>query len=356
VKNYVWFHNPFYPLISGEVAELPPSPIRFFDNNDEQKLEAFFESTKSSIPSTVMSEETELQDWKSRRDIRHPLWLWDYFVHPDHYYLGDDYHFPNYLFLLVPLVVFVRKNRWVMWLLIFALVFIVSVAIHMWIARFHLPAYPALTIVFAYTVDQLSTLFPKKVSVVRRLTVYTISIFLGFTVGMTMILIQHLGSMSYFSGRISRHDFLMTQTYYRPIDFINTHLPSNARVLMIGIQLNYGIKRSYSPDETWFANKWRRVLIKSESYADVSRALKQQGYTHIIFSANLFKFAAMQGVEGAGAMDLMFKAPPTQSDESRRLGPEYQLLRNWATFTEFQSQYLEPIYSDGADIQIFRIK
>jgi hypothetical protein len=95
---------------------------------------------------------------------------------------------------------------------------------------------------------------------------------------------------------------------------------------------------------------------KSESYADVSRALKQQGYTHIIFSANLFKFAAMQGVEGAGAMDLMFKAPPTQSDESRRLGPEYQLLRNWATFTEFQSQYLEPIYSDAADIQIFRIK
>jgi hypothetical protein len=70
----------------------------------------------------------------------------DYFVHPDHYYLGDDYHFPNYLFLLVPLVVFVEKNRWVMWLLIFALVFIVSVAIHMWIARFHLPAYPALTI------------------------------------------------------------------------------------------------------------------------------------------------------------------------------------------------------------------
>ena len=120
--------------------------------------------------------------------------------------------------------------------------------------------------------------------------------------------------------------------------------------------MNYGIKRSYSPDETWFANKWRRVLIQSESYADVNRVLKEQGYTHIVFSPDLFRTAALVGVKGSGAMDLMFKAPPTRTPESVRLGPEYQLLRNWATFTDYSNLYLEPIYSDEANIQIFRIR
>ena len=237
VKNYVWFHNPFYPLYSGEVAELPPNPIRFFDTQkDEQKLEAFFESTRKSIPGTVTSEEADLQGWKNHRPTRHPLWLWDYFFRPDYYYLADPYHFPNYLFLLIPLVGFAKLNRWVMWLLIVAILFIFSVAMQMWIARFYLPAYPALTIVFAYTAEQLSTLFPKRARLVRRLTIYLVSFLLGLTVGISIIWVHHLGTISYICGRVSRHDYLMKQIYFKPLDFINTHLPGDARVLMIGVQ------------------------------------------------------------------------------------------------------------------------
>ena len=163
-------------------------------------------------------------------------------------------------------------------------------------------------------------------------------------------------SLDYLTGRTSYSESIAQFTYHRPIEFINTQLPSNARILVIGAQLTYGIERDYVGDESWFATKWRRLLAQNRSLAEVNEDLKRQGFTHVLFSAELFKFAAYMGTHGTGGMELISSGKDDSSEEARRLGPEYQLLRNWSTFTMYQKQFLEPVYSDQYHYQIFRIK
>lgn len=43
------------------------------------------------------------------------------------------------------------------------------------------------------------------------------------------------------------------------------------------------------------------------------------------------------------------------SEEARRPGPEYPLLRNWATFTFYRMKFLETVYSDENGYQVYKI-
>ena len=42
-------------------------------------------------------------------------------------------------------------------------------------------------------------------------------------------------------------------------------------------------------------------------------------------------------------------------EEARRLGKDFPLLRNWATFTEYRDKYLEPVYSDQYGYRIYKV-
>jgi hypothetical protein len=55
------------------------------------------------------------------------------------------------------------------------------------------------------------------------------------------------------------------------------------------------------------------------------------------------------GIEGTGGMNLITKNNAAD-------GLEYQLLRNWATFTLYKNRFLEPQYSDEWGYQVLRIK
>jgi hypothetical protein len=153
------------------------------------------------------------------------------------------------------------------------------------------------------------------------------------------------------TGSISRHEFLARLSFYRPIDFINRELPSTARVMLVGVQMNYGLERSYYADESWFATKWRRLLVQNDSLDAVNESLKKQGFTHILYGRTLPIFAAQMGLEGTGGMSLISNKG-NESTES----PEYPLLRNWSTFTLYKQRYLEPVYRDDYDYEVFRIK
>jgi len=126
--------------------------------------------------------------------------------------------------------------------------------------------------------------------------------------------------------------------------------------MMIGAQLNYGIHRDYLTDETWFTTKWRRLLVRNDSLEEVNEDLKRQGVTYIVFAPSLFTLAAHWGIKGTGGMDLLNNERSSLSEEARRLGPEYQLLRNWATFTLYRTKFLERVYSDDNGYEIFELK
>ena len=352
IKNAVWFHNPIYPFVTGEVAEFGSSGVRYFDAELERKLDAHFEATRKAIPDVVARQEQELAQAAKARRVRHPLRLWEFFTRPTDYLMAEPFQFPNYLFLLIPLIIFLRPTRWVVWLLVISLAFVFSVTATSWIARYLVPAYPALTVVAAFTLRNLASRLQRKLSFARLLPAYALLAAFATVLAPSVVAIRDLESLQFVTGKISRYEFLTTFTYYRPLAFINTQLPQDARVMLIGAQMNYGLDRPYYSDESWFATKWRRLLARNDSLEDVNRELKQQGFTHILYNPGLFLFAANMGVEGTGGMSLIANS----KNEAAARTPEYPLLRNWSTFTLYKEKYLESIYRGEDGSEVLRIK
>jgi Dolichyl-phosphate-mannose-protein mannosyltransferase len=351
IKNAVWFDNPIYPFVTGEVAAFGPNGIRYFNAEDERKLDAHFEAARKAMPDVVAAQQQELADAANRRVGRHPMRLWEFFFRPQAYLMAEPYQFPNYLFLVIPLIVFLKPGKWNWWLLILALGFVFSVTATAWISRYLVPAYPALTIIAAYTLYALSMRLRPRLAIAKRIPVYALILALVPVITNSFRLLGHFNSDHYVTGSVSRHEFLTRLTFYQPMEFVNRELPSTARVMMIGDQMNYGLKRSYYADESWFATKWRRLLVENDSLEAVNETLKQQGFTHIIYGRGLFTFAAQMGLEGTGGMSLLAKP----EDGTAPRTPEYPLLRNWSTFELYKELYLEPVYAND-DFEVLRIK
>jgi 4-amino-4-deoxy-L-arabinose transferase-like glycosyltransferase len=352
IKNAVWFHNPLYPFITGEVATFGPEGVRYFDADDERRLDAHFATARKEIPEIVSAQEQELRQAANSRVERHPLRWWEFFLKPNTYLMAEPYQFPNYLFILIPLIFLLKPNRWIWWLLILSLAFVFSVTLTSWIARYLVPAYPSLTIVAAYTLVTITARFERRLPIARRIPAYVTAVALMTVIPACIASMQYFRSVPYVAGRISRYDFLASLSFYRPLNFINQQSAPNARVLMIGAQMNYGLERPYYADESWFATKWRRLLVHNDSLEGVNRQLKAEGFTHVLYGRSLFLFAAQMGVEGTGGMSLLAKTENRSTPQSA----EYPLLRNWSTFTLYQEKFLEPVYSDKDGYQIFRIK
>jgi 4-amino-4-deoxy-L-arabinose transferase-like glycosyltransferase len=342
LKNYVWFHNPVYPLLTGEVAQFGPLGVRYFDKDNEQRLDAHFNTVRAKQPDLVKAQEQELTDASNARIDRHPLRWWEYFFEPRKYLMAEPYHYPNYLFLVIPFLIFVKRTRWLVWLLVLSLGFVFLVTWNSWIARYLVPAYPALTVVAAYTLVGLADRIKQ-----QKLIIFVLAGALGVIVAIGLKSMMTFNSFSYLAGITSRRQTVARFTYYRPIEFINTQTPATARILVIGDQLSYGIERDYVGDESWFATKWRRLLVRNSSLAEVTEDLMRQGFTHVLYSPELFKFAVLMGTQGTGGMEMI---------TSHQTSPEYQVLRNWSTFTAYQQQYLEPVYEDSNHFYVFKIK
>jgi 4-amino-4-deoxy-L-arabinose transferase-like glycosyltransferase len=356
IKNYEWFHNPVYPLLTGEVAEFGANGIRYFDANDEQRLDAHFVAARSEMPEIVKAQENELAEQINSRIQRHPLRWWEFFLKPSNYLMAEPYQYPNYLFLIIPLLVSLKKPKWILWLLLLSLGFVFAVTWTSWIARYLVPAYPALTIIASYTLVELSKRLKLRFASLEKLYVYAVAVALAVIVASSIRAMNTFNTVRYLAGSASRQEIESQFPYYQPIHFINSQLPSNARILTIGAQQTYGIEREHLTDESWFTTKWRRVLIRNSSLEQVNEDLKRQGFTHVLYSDGLFKFAAWMGTRGTGGTEMISVNEVGNSEERLRLGPEYQLLRNWSTFTMYKTKFLETVYSDQNGYEILKIK
>jgi len=352
LKNYVWFSNPLYPLITGEVAEYSGGRIRYFDAEDERKLNAHFERAEREIPEVVRTQEQALTEAIGRRIERHPLLLWNYFLNPNAYLMSEPHHYPNYLFLLIPFLVLFKTPRWVVWLALLGVALLLATAWTSWVARYLLPAYPPLTIAAAYTLNAIS----ERISLLRKLPIFLIAGLLAVVVSTSILSMRKFNSFRFLAGTASRQEVVGSLTYDKPLEFINNTLPPNSRVMFLGAQMSYGIERPYISDESWFSTKWRRLLVHNDSLERVNQDLKAQGVTHILYSPGIFTYAASRGIQGTGGLDLMARSTRDMTGEATGRGPEYQLLRNWATFTLYQQQFLKTVYSDREQYYVFEIQ
>ena len=351
VKNEVWFHNPVYPFITGEVAEYENGSVRYFGESDQQKLRAHFEAVKEEAPELVAEIETALAEEASRRPQRHTFRFWEYFTRTDLYALGDveAYHDPNYLFFVVPFAFLSSRRRWLVWLGLLVVAFYLFLASTSWIARYLLPIYPPLTILAAQALmdlaDRLRSYTPRAVF----LPAVAVAVAVSSTVFVTALQAYVAGAGSFITGSLSRRDFMSAAFYYPPLDFINRNTEPNARVLMIGSQMCYDLDRDYLAEGGWDSVAWERLLLRNDSLSEVNQDLKRQGIGYVVFGSGLFKFVAINGRAGSGPSGSMYQG-------NLGSGLDYQVqLQNWTTFEAYKRGYLETVQA-FRDYEVLKLK
>lgn len=350
VKNLLWFNNPVYPFLTGEVASSESGPPHYFDEQAEHQMNAQFVVCKAENPEHVATLEKTLAQDAALRPARHPLRFWDYYTRPGSYFLGDYRHYPNYGFLLVPLYLFVPRKKWLTWLLVLSAVFYFMIASRTWIARFLLPMFPCLSLVSAYTLTVLKERLSLVTSWLAGLHLYLLAACIGVPLAVSIANVSLMHNLSFLTGKESRREFLSTMDYESSIEFANEHLPRQSRVMLVGLQMGYHLERDYLADETWDTTEWRRVLARNTSMAELNQDLKRQGITHIIYAPELFRFAVRTGRHGSGGVEYI------AHDASGESNPDYVVLRNWATFDCYSQKYLDPVYKDPTGQTIFRLK
>lgn len=352
IKNFVWFGNPVYPFVTGEVAEFVAGRPRYFDAEDQIKLNAHFDRARREMPDLVREREIELAKAASRRVNRHPLRFWEYFTDPDAYNMNEEFHYPNYLFVISPLMIFVRRSRWLNWLAGFSVLFFLGVTYESWIARILIPIYPALTLISAFTLTELAARAgfrgrpDRHQWAVALFSVIAVAITLGPTLLQSITQSMSTNDLAFIRGDLSRADYMKRSYYYPPCAFINS-LPERSRVMMIGAQTSYDLRREYIADVNWDSTEWRRLLLRNNSIEGINEDLKRCGITHVWVAYGLFTFVAEMGRENY----------PNVSGIAPTSGPDYQpQLINWATLDQYSSTFLEAIYNDRFGNIVYRIR
>jgi 4-amino-4-deoxy-L-arabinose transferase-like glycosyltransferase len=357
LKNLAWFHNPIYPFVTGEVAVSAPDELRYFTTEDEAKLNEHFRVVEAKIPEKVAAIHESLASEASARKQPHPLKVWEYFTKPDLYStVAERSHEPNNLFLLAPLLVplllfskrFSQHSRWLVWFALISVAFYLSVALTSWVARYLLPIYPLLTIIVAALLTRLADWFRPYSKLAAWLPAIAVTVALVPPALTCWLQVWETHHLQYFSGQISRREFMYQMFYFPPLDFINRRLPASAKVMMIGAQMSYDLEREYVADVSWETTEWKRLLSRNDSLDQVVAELKQRGITHILFSPGQFKYVALVGPMHSSLLGQANKASE---------GPDYAVqLRNWATFELFRERFLEAIYQDELDYYVFSLK
>jgi len=240
-----------------------------------------------------------------------------------------------------------------MWLAALSAAYFVLLTQVIWHSRYLLPIYPALTIVVAYALTNLSEWATAKgrsrllCVALKALPVIALVVTLGPLLFTSVMQLVQLRGTEYLAGQLSRRGFMSSVFYYPAIDYINRALPPDARVMMIGAQMSYGLRRDHIVDTSLDTVGWQRLLLRSDSMAGVADDLKQQGVTHLLVGYSIFKWGAVR----SGSASLM------TAEILHKTRPDYYVqLRNGTTLDLFLSQYAEALYSDPARQVVYRLK
>lgn len=355
IKNAVWFHNPVYPFFTGELAGFENGSPRYFTAEDERKIAAHFERVRKENPEAVTAIEKIMADLAAMRPERRPLRFWEYFTKRNLYNVGDPTLAPNYLFLCFPLLLLARRSKWVIWLLVTSAGFFLLTVRIVWVARYLLPVYPALTVVAAYALEGFAERTGKYFRHGRWLAAVVVA---G---ALIMVLVHSWHELDikkawpFVNGAVSRQEFLTNvRGDYRMLNFVNRHLPPGGRVLMIGAQFGYGLNRPHISDAGWISVEWRRLLSRHASLDEVHQALKSESVRYVIYYPDLFGLVAYTGAEGSGPSGDISLGKGAMNG-----APDYlPQLQNWATFEAYSRRHLEQLYGSDSmfGFKVFRLR
>jgi len=246
-----------------------------------------------------------------------------------------------------------------MWLLFCCALFFVVTTEVSWVGRYLLPVYPGLTVVAGFVLLEISRKLRPRAPVAVLLPAVAVAVALGSAVLVSASAFYSRNGIGFLDGSISRREFRLQFGYYGPIDFINNNLPADARIMMLGAELGYGLNRTYVADPCWDSTEWRRLMVHNNGFDEINQEIKRRGITHILVYPHQFQMVAALGREGAGLNGMNRQPGPSgpggQGDVASR--PDYwNQLRNWATFELYSAKYLEEIYQDKYQFHLYRVK
>jgi len=259
------------------------------------------------------------------------LLIWNIYAHSN-WFGGSPLAFPSFLSLSLPLWVIWRRNRGVNWVLALSLLRFMLWAATLQNLRYLLPIYPALSIATGYILHQAILHGRRRLPwdfFVRALVVSLLLINVGLqlykeatTSGNPLPVI--LGSESQVAY------LRRTLVDYPVTEFINTALPSEAKVLFIGDGRSYYFEREHIPDAT-HDNWWGQLVPLGGSQEGILALLRRWGVSHILFS------------EGDVEYRLVFDA-------------EGRIEQGMQLFFAFKERYLSEIYGDQWGFHLYEVR
>lgn len=151
----------------------------------------------------------------------------------------------------------------------------------LWQTRLLFPAFPVLALLAALAFDRLAQLDLKQFSL-QRFARLVVLLVLGLTALNYLIGFGTHSTLPYLLGAETRDDFLARslQGYGSALGYVNSNLPSSAKVLFLWEPRVYYARRAVQPDA--ILDGFMHLYSQHPDAAGAAAALCQAGYTHVL--------------------------------------------------------------------------
>jgi hypothetical protein len=228
--------------------------------------------------------------------------LWDYLLLPLRIFLHFDrfgvnsLELPSFLFLFALLYPLLRRRGFFNELAVLCVLRFILWALSTQQVRFLLPIFPLLSLLSASVMDSLSGL-----PGFRSLRRVFLAVLSGAGIVTTLLISAYLyvqyPTAAVMLGSQSKDAYLSRLPgNYRSVRFINTHLESGQRVLMMWEGRVYYCNSLCIPDAD--QTLWTRIVSPTYDLQQVDSTLQDMGVTHLLFSYTGYEFMSRHDPSG----------------------------------------------------------
>ena len=257
LKNWAFYHDPFYPFMTSIFTGAPNSNLAGLMADSSRWLSQSFISW-SSFWNQIAG------PWSPHSEVQDNLGLATTAV--------------------LPLVLWPKKDtesRWLQLLLIFMFLGWFS---YSRITRFLMPALPLLCILAVASIGRGTSKSIQRVGVAVCLY--------GILVSASMLIVSwfQLGLWQVSLGIVPKNAWLRADhpgfqvSYYSGVEYINSHLPGDAKILFLGEERGYYCLRSFVAPSIFDDHPLVEAANSSPDAQHLSEKLKEMGYTHLLIN------------------------------------------------------------------------
>ncbi|MCK4761556.1 MAG: glycosyltransferase family 39 protein [Candidatus Aminicenantes bacterium] len=154
------------------------------------------------------------------------------------------------------------------------------------VPRYFLASFLLLSIPMAVGAEQAM----KKSKSIKKIILLFLTVLLLFNLVLQVDMQEkYFNGFAYLKGKLggkfkeSKIKYLYTVPYYRAAEYINSHLSETDRVIFLGEDRSFYVKKEFIVSSFFDRNPLLDFLRKSRDFADFSLLLKEAGITHILY-------------------------------------------------------------------------